>query len=138
MRKQIKQVFHPFDQWEEIKANMWGSVECKKTAFDWAVTFTGNHKLYGHYMNRVINEWPISCENALTDPYLNQKAWLGHAACALANQVPESIIREAWGYLTYEQKFLANQEAERAINVWKERYIKDRVVCQDVGTKMLF
>lgn len=138
MQKQIKQVWHVVSSWEEVAHNMWGDVEDKKHSLDVAIGFTSDHKLYGSYMRRVCNEWPISCENALTDPHLNQKAWVGHAAVALAHNIPEDITRLAWAYLTDEQKHLANKEAERAIEAWKERYIESKGIHGAMGEQMLF
>jgi hypothetical protein len=115
-------VYHDYRSWEEIAHNMWGEVTDRDYWLWQAVAFTGDHKKYGSYMRRVATEWPVSCENALTDSSLNQKAWIGHAACALAMNVPEDIVRKAWGYLTDEQRFLANEEARRTIQRWKHDY----------------
>ena len=117
---------------------MWGQVENKNQSMDQAVEFTGNAVLYGSFMFRVIREWPISCENALTDYFLNRKAWLGHAAVALALQIPEDITRTAWAKLSHEQQLLANKEASRAIQAWEHTYIKDRKLYQDLGAPLLF
>lgn len=133
----LPQVWHPVDKWEEIPHNMWGRVADRQSYLDWAIGFTGDHKLYGSFMRRVCSEWPISCENAFTDPHLNHKAWLGHAACALANRCPEDIVRQAWGKLSDEQKLLANEEARRAVSDWKRAYIADRRLREDVGEPML-
>ena len=76
----LKRVWLPIDQWEEIPANMWGEVVNRRIFLQRAVIFTGNHRLYGRYMQRVTLEWPNSCANALTDYNLNRKAWNGHAA----------------------------------------------------------
>ncbi len=138
MQKQIKQVWHDVRNWEEVAHNMWGEVTDKKAALEAAIAFTGDHKLYGHYMAKVCDQWPVSCENALTDPYLNQKAWLGHAAVALAHNIPEDITREAWRYLSDEQKYLANKEAEREIAAWKMRYVQDNGIHKIMGGQMLF
>lgn len=138
MQKQIKQVWHNVRDWEEVANNMWGEVLDQNQALQTAIAFTSDHKLYGSFMKKVCNEWPVSCENALTDPYLNQKAWLGHAAVAMAHNIPEDITRKAWGYLTDEQKLLANKEAEREILLWKERYLKGSGVCKAMGEKGLF
>jgi hypothetical protein len=92
-KKKFKRVYHPYWEWEEVPHNMWGTVENKKEWVQRAIEFTGNHNLYGSYMMRVIQEWPISCENALTDSSLNRRAWVGHAAVALALQCPEDIVR---------------------------------------------
>ena len=122
----IKQVFHPYWDWEEIDHNMWGSVPNRKAMLNKAIKFTGDHKKYGRFMQRVVSEWPISCENALTDPHINKRAWVGHAAAALAISCPEDITREAWKHLSDEQKLLANQEADRAIQAWQHNYIKNK------------
>ena len=123
--------------WEEIQTNMWGSVDNKKLWLKKATKFTGDHCLYGRFMIRVVNEWPISCENALTDGFINRRAWIGHAACALAINCPESITREAWGQLTNEQQFLANKKADDAIRLWEYNYSKSKGLHTDMGGKML-
>ena len=117
---------------------MWGPVESKDQSMNQALEFTGDAILYGSYMRRVTLEWPISCENALTDHFLNRKAWLGHAAVALALQIPEDITRAAWAKLSNEQQLLANEEASRAIQTWEYTYIKDRKLYQDMGAPLLF
>lgn len=134
----LKRVYHPVEDWEEIAHNMWGRVNNRAEMLKKAIEFTSNHKIYGQYMREVVETWPISCENALTDQNLNQKAWVGHAACALALGCPEDITRKAWGYLTDEQRFLANREAARAIARWVKDYTKDRALPEDVGIQVLF
>ena len=134
----FKRVYHPWTEWEEVAHNMWGDVEDRSAALETAIEFTGNARLYGSYMMRVVSEWPISCENALTDYSLNRKAWIGHAAAALAHRIPEDITRLAWGKLSGEQQLLANKEAIKAISSWEHGYVKDRKLCEDVGSALLF
>lgn len=130
-------VYLPYWDWEEIDHNMWGSVANRSAATRSAVEFTSDHKLYGRFMMRVIKEWPISCENALTDYSINRKAWVGHAAVALARGIPEDITRLAWGKLTDEQRLLANKEAERAIRFWEYNYAKGRGLHKEMGGQVL-
>jgi hypothetical protein len=136
--KKLKRVYHPYNKWEEIKFNMWGDVTNVKEWLGKAVAFTGDHILYGSYMTRVVNEWEFSCENALTDQYINKKAWIGHAAAALAMNCPEHITRKAWRDLTDEQKFLANKQAERAIRSWEDSYITRKKLRESMGGALLF
>lgn len=136
MRK-LTRVWHPYHMWEEISHNMWGKVDDRKSMLEKAIEFTGNHKLYGSFMQRVIVDWPVSCENALTDYYMNRKAWIGHAACALALKCPEDITRQAWKHLTYEQQYLANQEASRAISSWENNYIESKELRESMGGSLL-
>lgn len=134
----LTRVYRPVSEWEELRANMWGEVSDHKAALDRAVSFTGNHLLYGSYMLRVVEEWPVSCENALTDQHLNKRAWIGHAAVALALGIPEDITRKAWGLLTHEQRILANKAAARAIRHWEDCYRQSRGLCEDMAEPMLF
>lgn len=136
-RWKFERVYHPVTQWEEIAHNMWGEVADRQAAIASAIAFTGDHRSYGKSMMRVVLEWPISCENALTDNNLNRRAWVGHAAVALAIGIPEDITRIAWGHLTDEQRILANKEADRAIHVWSINYAKSRGILQDMGGSLL-
>ena len=133
----LPQIYHPVQLWEEIAHNMWGKVTDRNAYIERAIQFTGNHIEYGRYMRRVCNEWLYSCENAFTDPYLNHRAWVGHAACALYMNCPEDITRQAWSHLNDEQQLLANKEASRAIAEWKRAYLKDRKLHRNVATPML-
>lgn len=118
----MKRIYHHYKKWEEVPAGMWESVPSSeaRSLLKKAVEFTGNAKLYGSYMRRVINEWPISCEHNLTDVSQNRKAWIGHAATALAIGCPEHITRQAWGFLNQTQQDDANAEAADAIRLWEK------------------
>lgn len=133
----FKRVWHPFDTWEEVKHGMWADVKNRREMLEKAIAFTGDHKLYGEFMTKVVEEWPISTENALTDSSLNQKAWVGHAACAMALGCPEDITRSAWKYLTDEQRFLANKEAASAIARWRLAYAAHLGLCEDLAEALL-
>lgn len=73
-------------------------------------------------MKRVVDEWPFSCEAALTASVMNHQAWIGHAGCAINHDAPEDITRLAWRTLTQEQQDLANMAADNAIAYWKGKY----------------
>ena len=92
-----------------------------------AIEFTGDAELYGSYMLRVTQEWPNSCEHNLTDRSQNRRAWIGHAAVALAIQCPEDIVRSAWSRLSEKQQIDANAQADAAIRSWEcQRGISER------------
>ena len=133
----LKRVWVPIELWEELQWNMWGDVSNRQRYLERAVIFTGNYRLYGRYMNRVVQEWPKSCLNALTDQSLNRRAWIGHAACALALRCPEDVTRQAWGLLTHEQRVLANRQADRAIQSWEMRYQQSRRVRENLDAQVL-
>jgi hypothetical protein len=117
----MKRVYHRFETWEDL--GMWYSLPKPQedVLLLEAVEFTGNAELYGGYMIRVVNEWPIACENNLTAPG-NKQAWLGHAACWMAIGCPEHVTRKAWGLLTDIQRIEANKKADHAIGIWEASY----------------
>lgn len=114
------EIWHPYTSWEEMQSNMWGAVKNRDEWLQKAVAFTGDHELYGSWMLKVADVWPLSCQQNLTKLDTNRKAWIGHAAVALAMQCPEDIVRQAWGYLSEEQQRLANEKAQQAIEIWEK------------------
>jgi len=120
----MKRIYHPYWKWEETNFNMWGKSQDREGDLNKAIDFTGDHKKYGEWMMRVVDDWPYSCEHNLTDKTQNRKAWIGHAAVAYWSGIPEDIVRKAWGYLTDDQRDLANKEADKAIREWERRHAK--------------
>lgn len=137
-KDRLARVYHDFREWEETAHNMWGDRSEMDDPLAWAIEFTGDAELYGSYMMRVIREWPISCENALTDYNINRKAWVGHAACALAARCPQHIVRQAWGLLSEQQRTMANAYAAQAIEAWERDYRARRGLCSGVEQSVLF
>lgn len=115
------EIWHPFWLWEELSYNMWGDVKNRQDWLQKAIEFTGDHDLYGSWMMKVADAWKYSCEHNLTKRETNRKAWIGHAAVAMAIQCPEDIVRQAWGYLSEQQQTLANLRAQEAINYWEAK-----------------
>lgn len=131
----LKRIWHPISAWEEMASPMWEGPSC---SLEDAIAFTGDHITYGKAMARVIEEWPISCENALTNYNINRQAWIGHAAAALEIGAAEKVTRKAWGMLNERQRTLANREAARHIGLWEERFIESRGLHEDMGRSLLF
>lgn len=137
----MRQVWHHYETWEEFNFGMWRlvSTEESRELLPKAIEFTGDHVLYGSYMRRVISEWPISCEHNLTNISMNRLAWVGHAACCLAIQCPESVTRSAWKVLTHEQQHLANEQARLAVMQWEQLYERQGIgLGQEVGRQGVF
>ena len=121
----MKRIFHDYRRWEDYKNGMWrrpGKDE-REELLQIAFNFTGNHIKYGSAMMTVIEAWKYSCEHNLTDKSTNQRAWIGHAACSLEMNLPECVVRDAWKLLTNEQRYLANKQADIAIEKWRSNYI---------------
>lgn len=73
-------------------------------------------------MKRAVDEWPNSCEAALTASVINHQAWIGHAGCAINHGAAEDVTRLAWRTLTQDQQDAANAAADRAIEYWIQQY----------------
>lgn len=132
----MKQIYHQYTNWECFKNGMWLKLEAEQERefLQIAIDFTSNHIKYGIAMLRVIKEWPISCENHLTDISINRKAYIGHCAVCLELGIPEYITRKAWSFLTQEQQDLANKEAEKAILIYEGTNTE---IHQKLGKQML-
>ena len=122
----IERIYHPYWKWEEVHTSMWRQSENREELLAKAIEFTGNAALYGKWMIAVVDEWKFSCEHNLSNVTQNRRAWIGHAACALAFDCPEDIVREAWGHLSEMQQRLANKSADKAINIWEIRHAENK------------
>lgn len=125
----MRQIYHPYTAWEDYKNGMYRIIPKheRELMLEKAISFTGNAELYGEWMLRVVEKWPISCEQFLTDPHINQKAWIGHAACCLAIECPEYITRKAWKSLSQKRQDEANEKASLAILEWNKKILKRKI-----------
>lgn len=115
--------YHHYEVWEDYMNGMYKQLYGKERniMLNKAITFTGNAELYGEWMLKVVDQWPICCEQNLTDIHINQQAWIGHAAVCMALECPEDVTRMAWGCLSKQQQIDANEQADIAIKVWNEK-----------------
>jgi hypothetical protein len=129
--------YHHYEVWEDYMHGMYKKLFGKERniMLNKAITFTGNAQLYGEWMLKVVDQWPNSCEQNLTDIHVNQQAWIGHAACCMALECPEDLTRIAWGCLSKQQQDEANAKADNAIRIWNER--QNNSVYSKVGKKGL-
>ncbi len=123
--KKIKRVFHHYKLCEEYKTNMWKQVpiDTRQAYQDKSAELMIDHESFESAMKSAVDNWPYSCEAALTASTMNHQAWMGHAGCAINHDAPEDITRLAWRTLNQYQQDLANAAADRAIAYWKEKYL---------------
>ncbi len=124
----MRKIYHHYDKWEDFENGMYRALTQREreSFLDKAILFTGNDELYGSYMMEVLNAWPYSCENNLTDMSINRRAWIGHAACCLAIKCPEDITRQAWKALSEQQRIDANHKADLAIREFECRLLESK------------
>lgn len=113
----MKQIYIPYIMWEDFNAGMWRKLpkDQERRFLDKAIEFTGDTELYGMAMQIVIDEWPLTMLNSLTNPGINKRAFLGHCAACWAEDIPEYITRQAWYKLTQKQRTEADEQAELCI-----------------------
>jgi len=124
----IKRVYHHYLKCEEYSTNMWKSVPAgvRQSLVDLSASLMLDATAFKASMIRAVNEWPYSCEAALTATVINHQAWLGHAGCAINHNAPEELTRLAWRTLTEDQQAIANNAADEAKAVWLEKYLGER------------
>lgn len=115
-------VFHTFDKWECVKAGFynttkdgWTREQCEQAYLE----LLSDPVEFEAIANRVISEWPMSCEHYLTNAAMNRLAWIGQASVCLKHGVP-SQFSSGWSLLTKEQQDKANQVALDVLNKWLE------------------
>lgn len=122
----MEQIFEHYENWEDFKNGMWRKVnkQDENKYLNDAIVFMSDHIQFGKAMQRVINEWPVTCRHNLTDTATNRQAFMGQTACSIAINCPEYITRLAWGYLSNLQREKANGVADTAIRMWEYEHRK--------------
>lgn len=123
-KRRIKRVYHRYERCEEYAAGMWRIENGEpRVAFRRAAArLMRDPGAFEAAMMRALDEWPYSCEAALTATVVNRIAWLGHAGCSIAVDSPEDVTREAWHTLTTDEQDKANAAALRVLTEWERRY----------------
>lgn len=118
-----------WDKWECHKNGMWrylNKTEEKEMLLK-AIEFTGDYKKYGKAMNEVVFLWESSMLHFLSNPSVNKKAYIGHCAVQYAINCPQYITRQAWGFLTDNQRKLADIEAWNCYLKFQQKKIKNNL-----------
>lgn len=124
-RMQIEQIYIPYWKWEDFIAGMWAKGD--ESRLQEAVEFTSDHVQYGAAMKEVVEAWPNTMLNSLTNPSINKRAFLGHCAVMFKLGIPESITRMAWKLLTDEQRYEADRVAQQIVDDYRNKRIYKNV-----------
>ena len=119
-------VHHPYTALEEYHPDggMWSIPSPMNRGVHIAASsaLMANPAAFTAAMRRAVRDWPRSTENALTNPSLNHRAWLGHAGCYVATGSPEETTRLGWHELDDAEQYAANAAADRVIAEWREAH----------------
>lgn len=130
----MEQKFHPYYEWECYQSGMYDELKEGRThRVELAINLLSNCMNLHLFMKEVTVRWKVSCEHTFTNTSLNRKAWLGQAACHLFAGVKEDETREAWRYLTDEQRKVANATADKIIKGWVVEY-ENRIGNECIGS----
>lgn len=68
-------------------------------------------------LDRVVEEWPISCEQFLSNDGINRIAWLGQASLAISTGIP-ARFKAGFKLLDGAQQRAANLAASGTLKLW--------------------
>lgn len=118
----MKRIWHPYTDWEDYKAGFFDTQMDgdKEPAVKECEDLLSADPGLGAWMEKVLQEWPVSCEANLSYTGMNRRAWLGQAACCLAFGHPSFITKRAWHRLDETTQTAANAQADRVISQWED------------------
>ena len=86
-------------------------------------------------------QWPVSCEQFLSNEEINRIAWLGQASMCIETRVPR-VFRGGFRLLSNRQQSAANTLAMNFLNNWisneKRNRSKSQSIRQHVAQQGLF
>lgn len=118
----MKRTYHRYEKWECFNSGFFSnSIDDKENLKQHVVELFTDPTETEKQMNLVIEAWPFSCEQNLSNPSMNRIAWLGQAACCLYAEVPFKITMEAWSLVPKKFQDIADGIAQKII----DKYLQD-------------
>lgn len=68
-------------------------------------------------LKRILAEWPISCEQFLSNEHINRIAWLGQSSMCIETRIP-ACFRGGFRMLELGEQNTANTMALKYLNIW--------------------
>lgn len=134
----MKRIFHTWDKWECYPAGFYenrppGDLTDEQALTEYG-TFLRDIPTFKAALERVLQEWPNSCEHYLSNERMNRIAWLGQAAACIHSRVP-SRFRGGYNRLTDEEKRAADLAALDALNAWLAGVGEEPLTLETAGSK---
>lgn len=119
----MKRIFHTWDKWECYPAGFYNDVPPRgmtaQEATESYMYFLRDLPRFERALQRVLDEWPRSCEHYLSNENMNRIAWLGQASMCIEAGVP-ACYRGGFNLLTKDEQALADAMALKYLNKWLE------------------
>ena len=117
----MNRIYHHWEKWECYKAGFYGSQLPFPMTHDEAkqenAIFLADLPRFCDAMERVLMEWPVSCDQFLSNDNINRIAWLGQSSMCLETGVP-SRYRGGFRMLSVAQQRAANNAAQSYLDKW--------------------
>lgn len=117
----MERIYHTWDQWECYPAGFYEERPpesmTRTDAIQAYAEFLRDLPRFRGALERVLTEWPKSCEHYLSNVNMNRIAWLGQAAMCIATRVPSSF-RGGFNLLAESEQRAANSLALEYLNRW--------------------
>jgi len=117
----VRRIYHPWHKWECYWSGFFKTIAPigidKNMAIKKYSDFLSDDVLFQKAIDRVFLEWPISCEQFLSNESLNRIAWIGQAAMCIETSIP-SCFRAGFKLLTKEKADMANSIADNNLKKW--------------------
>ena len=120
----MNRIYHTWDKWECYPAGFYEDTAPNGMLASEAVaayaTFLRDIPRFKAALERVLSEWPNSCEHYLSNENMNRIAWLGQASMCIDSGVP-AAFRSGYNKLSTAEQLAANTAALEALNRWLTR-----------------
>jgi hypothetical protein len=116
----MERIHHTWDKWECYPSGFYenrpASLKAEDAEGQYA-DFLSDSSMFRAAGQRLLREWPNSCEHYLTNESMNRIAWIGQACACLGVALP-SCCRSGFRRLSEGQQTAANMVALGILNEW--------------------
>lgn len=119
----MKRIYHTWEKWECYPAGFYNDDPPRgmtaQEATESYMYFLRDLPRFERSLQRVLDEWPRSCEHYLSNESMNRIAWLGQASMCIDAGVP-ACFRGGFNLLSKDEQAAADAMALKYLNKWLE------------------
>ena len=128
----MTRLYHHYRTWECHAMYRGDERRDREHALQCYADFLRDTSRFQRALQRVVTEWPIACEQFLTNEAVNRIAWLGQASMCIETGIPRKY-RAGFMLLTPEEQRSANRTAHNALQGWIRHHAREnRAVLSDM------
>ena len=128
-KTKVTRIYHPWGMWECFKAGFFTTPKGKGQKETDRINYAkllGDLEYFEKVLQKVLVEWPYSCEHNLTNDTMNRVAWLGQACGAYEFGCCADKIAGAFCDLSVVEQKSACDLAAKYLEQWlKQQEVKD-------------